>query len=181
MSDLSLLLISGALRQGSTNRKLLAEAARLFGPAEVRVANLALPLYDGDLEDKDGIPPMVQDLSDAIAAADGVVISSPEYNKAIPGVLKNALDWVSRTKGGPWAGKPVALISAAAGRTGGETGSFTVRHALTPFRPRFVMGPPVMVADSGNAFDAEGRLISERYEAALQGLMDALRAEIALT
>lgn len=173
-----LLGISGALRAGSTNRKLLAEALRLYGPAETQVADLRLPLYDGDLEDAEGIPAEVQRLADQISEADAVVIASPEYNKCIPGVLKNALDWISRTKGGPWNGKPVALISANAGRTGGETGQFTIRHAMTPFRPRFVLGPQVMVADSGNAFDDAGHLVSERYTKGLIGLMEQLRAEV---
>ncbi|MDF0602970.1 NAD(P)H-dependent oxidoreductase [Psychromarinibacter sp. C21-152] len=180
MTTHTLLGIPGALRAGSTNRKLLAEALRLYGPADKQVADLRLPLYDGDLEDTRGIPPEVQRLADQVAAADAVIVASPEYNKCIPGVLKNALDWISRTKGGPWNGKPVALISANAGRTGGETGQFTIRHAMTPFRPRFVLGPQVMVADSGNAFDDAGRLTSERYTKALSGLMEQLRAEVDL-
>lgn len=106
MADPVLLTISGSLRQDATNRKLLAEAARLFGPATVVEAELRLPLYDGDDEAAEGIPAAVQTLSDQIAAADAVLISTPEYNKGPSGVLKNALDWVSRTKGNPWAGKP---------------------------------------------------------------------------
>ncbi len=72
----------------------------------------------------------------------------------------------------------MALISANDGRTGGETGQFTIRHAMTPFRPRFVLGPQVMVADSGNAFDDAGHLISERYAKNLKSLMEQLRAEV---
>ncbi|MAQ84644.1 NADPH-dependent FMN reductase [Psychromarinibacter halotolerans] len=178
MADYKLLSISGALRAGSTNRKLLAEAMRLFGPAEVTIADLRLPLYDGDLEDADGIPDAVQTLSDQIAAADGVVISSPEYNRAVTGVIKNALDWVSRTKGGPWSNKPVAVMSANDGRAGGEVGQYMLRHALTPFRPRFVPGPFIAVADSSNAFDADGRLVSDRYAKSVETLMQALKSEI---
>jgi chromate reductase len=177
MTDLTLLGIPGALRAASTNRLLLAEARRLFGPASITEANLRLPLYDGDLEDAQGIPPEVQALADQIRAADVVVISTPEYNKSLPGVLKNALDWVSRTKGGPWRDKPVAIISAADGRAGGDRSQFALRLAMVPFRARVLPGPEVMVADSSNAFDAEGRLKDERYVRALTELMGLLRAE----
>lgn len=177
---LTLLGIPGALRAGSTNRLLLAEARRAFGEARQTEANLRLPLYDADLEDAQGIPPEVQTLADQIAAADAVVIATPEYNKAPPGVLKNALDWVSRTKGGPWRDKPVAIISAAGGRAGGERSQFALRLMLTPFRPRLLTGPEVLVADSGNAFDEDGRLTDQRYQKALSELMQALRAETKL-
>ncbi len=171
-----LLTIAGALRSASTNRLLVAEAARLFNPEKLTVADLRLPLYDGDLEDAQGIPPEVQTLADQIAAADAVVISTPEYNKALSGVLKNALDWVSRTKGSPWRDKPVAIMSAAAGRSGGERAQSSLRLALNPFRPRLLTGPEVLVASSGQAFDEKGRLINDRYVKALSDLMAQLGA-----
>lgn len=174
---LTLLGIPGALRAASTNRLLLAEARLAFGEAVQTEANLRLPLYDGDLEDREGIPPEVQLLADQIAAADAVVIATPEYNKSLPGVLKNALDWVSRTKGGPFRDKPVAIISAADGRAGGDRSQFALRLALTPFRPRLLSGPEVLVADSSHAFTPEGRLIDPRYQKVLAELMGALRAE----
>lgn len=180
MTEHRLLGICGALRAGSTNRKLLAEAIRLYGPATVTLADLRLPLYDGDLEQAQGIPAQVQTLADQVKEADAVVICSPEYNRAITGVLKNALDWISRTKGGPWRGKPVAVMSANDGRAGGEVGQFTLRHALTPFRPRLVLGPPVLVADSSNAFDDDGHLLDDRYVKAVAGTMEALRDEVEL-
>jgi chromate reductase len=173
---LTLLGIPGALRAASTNRLLLAEARRAFGEATHTEANLRLPLYDGDLEDAQGIPPEVQALADQIAAADAVVIATPEYNKAPPGVLKNALDWVSRTKGGPFRDKPVAIISAADGRGGGDRSQFALRLMLTPFRPHLLTGPEVMVAEASHAFTPEGRLIDPRYQKALGELMAALRA-----
>ena len=178
MTTPTLLGICGALRAGSTNRLLLAEARRLFGPCTWAEADLRLPLYDGDLETAEGIPPAVQHLADQIAGADGIVIATPEYNKAPPGVLKNALDWVSRTKGGPWRGKPVAIMSAAAGRAGGERSQYALRLMLTPFQPRLITGPEVMVADSGNAFDTDGRLTDPRTIKGLTDLMEGLRTEI---
>lgn len=174
---LTLLGIPGALRAASTNRLLLAEARRAFGEARHTEADLRLPLYDGDLEKAEGIPPGVQSLADQIAAADAVVIATPEYNKAPPGVLKNALDWVSRTKGAPFRDKPVAIISAADGRGGGDRSQFALRLMLTPFRPRLLPGPEVMVAESSKAFTPEGHLIDPRYQKALAELMQALRSE----
>jgi len=178
---LTLLGIPGALRIASTNRLLLAEARRAFGEADHIEADLRLPLYDGDLEDREGIPAAVQALADRIAAADAIVIATPEYNKAPPGVLKNALDWVSRTGGRPWQGKPVAIVSAADGRGGGDRSQFALRLMLTPFRPRLLTGPEVMVAASGKAFDGEGRLVDARDRKALAELMQLLRAEAAKT
>lgn len=175
-----LLGISGSLRFGSTNRKLLREAARLYGDSSFTEANLRLPLYDGDLEDREGIPPEVEALAQQIAAADAVIISTPEYNKALSGVLKNAFDWVSRTSGKPWRDKPVAIMSAAAGRSGGERAQSSLRLCLVPFRARVLAGPELMLAQSAQQFDANGRLINERAEKSLAELMRALSAEVRL-
>lgn len=177
MTKLTLLTISGALRQASTNRLLLAEAARVFGPARVIDADLRFPLYDEDIENGPGIPPHVQALADQIAAADAVVISTPEYNSGLSGVLKNALDWISRTKTRPWRDKPVAILSAADGRAGGARSQFSLRLCLNPFRPSLLSGPEVLVANSRDAFNAEGRLKEPRYTASLTELMQALRVE----
>ncbi len=172
-----LLGMAGALRAGSTNRMLVREAARLFGPADFVEADLRLALYDGDLE-AEGMPAPVLRLAELIAGADAVVISTPEYNSALSGVLKNALDWVSRVEGNPWAGKPVAILSAAAGRTGGARAQSSLRLAMTPFRPRLLTGPEVMIANSRAAFDGDGRLTDERSISGLTALMAALRAEL---
>lgn len=178
MSDYTLLTISGSLRGGATNTLLLREAARLFNPAEHIEADLNLPLYDGDSEEADGIPTAVETLAQQIQKADAVAISTPEYNKGPPGVLKNALDWVSRTSGGPWKGKPVAVMSAAAGRAGGERAQLILRTFMVPFQTRLVQGPEVHLADSSNQFDNNGQLESDFYLKTLQALMDNLRAEI---
>lgn len=171
-----LLGLCGSLRSGSSNRKLMHEGVRLFGLAAFDEGDLRLPLYDGDVEDREGIPESVQRLADAIRAADAVLIACPEYNKALPGVLKNALDWVSRTKGGPWRGKPVAIVSASDGRAGGDRGQFSLRLCLNPFRAVVLPGPEVMVAYAEREFDAEGRLVSESYVRVLGELMADLRA-----
>ena len=181
MTSFDILGISGSLRTESCNRKLIREAARLGGATSFTEADLRLPLYDGDLEAAEGVPAAVQALSDQIKAADAVVISTPEYNKGISGVLKNALDWVSRTKGGPWAGKPVAIMSATAGRAGGERAQFDLRLCMVPFRTRILQGPEVLVAACQNEFDDAGHLKTESYVDLLTQLMKALKAEAALT
>ncbi|TCP40556.1 NADPH-dependent FMN reductase [Rhodovulum marinum] len=178
MAKHRLLGISGSLRRESFNTKLMREAARIFDPEAFTEADLRLPLYDGDIEATQGIPPEVQRLADQIAAADAVVIAGPEYNKSISGVLKNALDWVSRTKGTPWADKPVAILSAAAGAAGGPRTQFALRHCLVAFRPRLLQGPEVMVGNASQQFDAEGRLTNEVGQKLLEELMAALKAEI---
>ncbi len=173
-----LLGLCGALRRASTNRLLLGEARRLYAPDHWEEGDLRLPLYDGDLEAEAGIPEGVTRLAAQIAAADAVVIATPEYNKALTGVLKNALDWVSRVKGGPWRDKPVAICSAAAGRGGGDRAQFSLRLAMVPFRPRVIAGPEVMIADSANAFDADGRLKDDASAKLLAESMAELRTDV---
>ena len=176
MTELNVLLISGALRKGSYNRKLLTEAATLF-EGTATIADLNLPLYDGDLEDAHGIPEGVQTLYDQIANANAVVISTPEYNKSFSGVLKNALDWVSRAEGNPWREKPVAIVSAADGRSGGERAQYALRLAMNPFRAMVLPGPEVAVAGAKNEFDEAGKLTNERYLKNLGFLMKRLHRE----
>jgi len=175
MAELKLVGLCGSLRKASTNRLLMLEAVRRFGDAEFVEGDLRLPLYDGDVEAESGIPAEFQALADQIAAADAVIVATPEYNKGISGVLKNALDWVSRTKGAPWANKPVALMSAAAGRAGGERTQNMARLCLTPFRPLLITGPEVMVAATAQQWDDQGRLINELNAKALDELMQLLR------
>lgn len=171
-----LLGLCGSLRAASVNAKLMRDAARIYG-GDFEEGNLRLPLYDGDLEDRDGVPEAVQKLSDQIKVAEAVLVVTPEYNQSFSGVLKNALDWVSRTKGGPWRDKPVALLSATAGRAGGARAQYALRLAMTPFRPRLVNGPEVLLADGANQFDEAGRLSNDRTLKALTELMEVLRAE----
>ena len=174
----TLLGISGSLRAKSTNTMLMHNAAEVFAPDTFVAADLRLPLYDGDLEEAEGIPAVVQTLADQIKAADAVVISTPEYNKGISGVLKNAIDWVSRTDGNPWEGKPVAIMSATAGRSGGERTQTMLLWALSYFKPNLLIGPEVLVAESSKQFDENGKLTNEINHKALVGLMDRLKAAI---
>ena len=170
-----ILLISGSLRAGSVNRLLAAEAGRLYG-GPVAWGEIRMPLYDGDLEEAEGIPEEAMRLEGQLREAEAVLIATPEYNYALPGGLKNALDWLSRIKGRPLEDVPTAIVSATAGRTGGVRAQDTLRQALSAFRPRLVLGPEVAVASAREAFGEDGRLVSERYERSLGELMGRLRA-----
>ena len=175
-----LLGISGSLRKASLNRKLIREAGRIGGADPFVEGDVDFPLYNGDLEDASGIPENVKKLAGQISDADAVVISTPEYNKGVSGVLKNALDWISRTEGNVWADKPVAIMSASAGRSGGERAQYDLRLKMVPFRARLIQGPEVLVGGASDQFDEDGRLKDERSINGLTKLMDALRAEVAL-
>ncbi|SHL40218.1 chromate reductase [Roseovarius litoreus] len=178
MSSPTLLTICGSLRKGSFNRMLLKEAQAAFGPAETLEADLNLPLYDGDLEEAEGVPQAVKTLAQQVRDADAVVISSPEYNKGITGVLKNALDWISRVEGMPFKDKPTVVMSANAGRTGGETGQFMVLSCLTPLQALVLPGQMLCVAAAGKEFDDSGALTNEHYLKVLATRMEALRAAV---
>ena len=179
MAEVKLLGLCGALRAGSTNRKLLKEAARLFGPCSYEEADLRLPLYDGDVEEAEGVPASVTVVSRQIAEADGILIASPEYNKGPSGVIKNALDWISRTPDTPWNNKPVAVMSAAAGMSGGVRAQLILRTYMLPFNPRLIHGPEVHLGSSWKAFDDEGQLVLDGVIESLEALMQNLAAEIA--
>jgi chromate reductase, NAD(P)H dehydrogenase (quinone) len=115
--------IAGSLRQGSLNASLLRAAGELMPEGATLLTGTirGIPLYDGDVEAGDGIPAAVASLKDAIAAADGLLIATPEYNNSVPGVLKNAIDWLSRPPADiarVFGSKPVALMGASPGGFG---------------------------------------------------------------
>lgn len=172
-----LLGLCGSLRAASFNRQLMHEARRLYDPAAFEEGNLRLPLYDGDLEAK-GMPPEVQTLADQIDGAEAVIIASPEYNKAPSGVLKNALDWVSRVEGRPWKDKPVAIMSAAAGRAGGERMQAHLRLMLHPFSANVLHLPEVFIGQTAAQFNDDGKLTDEFAVKFLTAQMEALRAMV---
>jgi NAD(P)H-dependent FMN reductase len=131
---MKLYAIAGALRVGSLNRRLLAVAVGIAekNGATVELADpraLDLPLYDGDVEAA-GIPAAVTALQERVAANDGLLISTPEYNFSVPGVLKNAVDWLSRTKPMPLRGKRALILSASPSLVGGNRGAWALRVPL---------------------------------------------------
>ncbi|MEM6621195.1 MAG: NAD(P)H-dependent oxidoreductase [Pseudomonadota bacterium] len=170
-----LLGISGSLRRESWNTKLMHEAIRVFDPAEHQVADLNLPLFNEDVE-AEGQPAAVAKICEQIQWADAIVIASPEYNKAPPGVLKNMLDWVSRPRPAPMVGKPVAVMSATAGMAGGERTKSALYLMLIPFQVQLVLHPEVNLGGASGQFDEGGQLKDGRPKDSLAPLMTALKA-----
>jgi chromate reductase, NAD(P)H dehydrogenase (quinone) len=148
--------ICGSLRKKSFNAALARQAPTLAPPGMSIAAAPpldAIPLYNHDVQESDGFPAPVSELAAAIRAADGVLICSPEYNWSIPGVLKNAIDWVSRMKDQPFAMKPVALQSAATGLLGGARMQYHLRQSLTSIDVVLFGRPEVIITFAGQKFD----------------------------
>jgi len=168
--------ISGSLRNGSLNT-LLLRAAQELAPADVKVEIASIrdvPLYDGDVELEHGIPAPVQALKDRVAAAGGVLLVTPEYNNSIPGVFKNAIDWMSRPPADiarVFRDRPVALMGATPG-----PGNTILAHAawlqvLRTLGMRTWNGPRLMVSRADTVFDQEGRLKDEALRKQVQSFM----------
>ncbi len=140
-------VLVGSVRKGSYNAAL-ARALSSVAPEGVELEILPsialLPIYDGDVEAA-GMPAPVTALADAIAAADALVIVTPEYNYSIPGGLKNALDWLSRVKDAPLKGKPTLIMSASPGVFGGARAQYHLRQVLVVLDAHVMNVPEVMV------------------------------------
>ncbi|MCX7513563.1 NADPH-dependent FMN reductase [Frateuria hangzhouensis] len=181
---LRILCLPGSLRRDSWNRRLLEVAATLApagARAEVYDALAAVPLFDEDLEQAqaDG-PPGVRALRAAIAAADGLVIATPEYNHALPGVLKNALDWLSRgsPEGEVLADRPVAVLGASAGPWGTRLAQASLRQVLHTCGALVMPSPTLFVALAAERFDTRGALADPALRASLERFMHAFAAWI---
>ena len=158
MADtLKVVTICGSLRKGSYNAALARMAPKL-APAGLSVQEAPswaeIPIYNFDTQNGSGFPAPAVAWADAIRAADGVLICSPEYNWSIPGGLKNAIDWVSRMKDQPFAGKPVALQSAAGGLLGGARMQYQMRQSLISLDVHWFGRPEVIVSFAAQKFDA---------------------------
>ncbi len=161
---LNVLGIAGSLRARSFNRALLA-AARELAPERLVITPFELrevPLYDGD-EDRDGARPAgAQRLKDAVAACDGLLIVTPEYNHGIPGVLKNAIDWASRPgMRSPLAGKPVAMMGAAPGLIGTARAQLHLENVLMSTQSHVMPHPGVLVGAAAQKFGDDLRLTDQ--------------------
>ena len=168
---------AGSLRQGSYNAALLrAAAAMMPSGSELREASIReFPLYNGDDETAHGIPAAVAALKDAIAAADGLLLATPEYNNSIPGVAKNAIDWLSRPVadiGRVFGGKPVAIIGASPS----GFGTILSQNAWLPvFRTlgaELWAGGRMLVSRAGNVFDANGKIVDTKVDDALRKFLE---------
>jgi chromate reductase len=172
--------ISGSLRRGSHNRKLLRAAAYALpsGAELVEWDGLAdLPAFDEDLEGG-SVPASVQELRDAIDAADAVLIATPEYNASVPGALKNALDWASRPfETNVFRGKPVLVVGASTGLFGAVWAQAEVRKALK-FMKAHVLEEEMPVGLADGAFAIDGALLDPAAGERLGELVAALVREV---
>jgi chromate reductase, NAD(P)H dehydrogenase (quinone) len=165
--------IAGSLRAASFNAALLRTAAGLMpSGASLEIASIkGIPLYDGDVEANEGIPQVVAALKEQIAAADGLLLVTPEYNNAMPGVFKNAIDWLSRPPSDiprVFGNRPTAVIGASPG----GFGTILAQNAWLPVlrtlgaQPWF--GSRLLVSRAGNVFNDAGELVDEKMKAQLQ-------------
>jgi len=177
--------ISGSLRRGSFNTMLLKAAAQLVPDGtQIDIASIReISLYDGDVETEQGIPAPVAALKDRIAAADGLLLVTPEYNNAMPGVLKNAIDWLTRPgKDIPrvFGGRPVAVMGATTGRGGTILAQASWLPVFRTLRTRPWFGPPLRLSEAASVFDEHGALtdekLREQVRAFMAGFVEFIRA-----
>ena len=178
-----ILAFAGSTRAGSYNKKLIAvgaAAARAAG-AEVTLIDLRdfpMPLYDGDLEEKEGVPPHGKRLKELMKSHQGFLLSCPEYNSSIPGVLKNAIDWASRKEGEEpdlvcFRGKTAALLSASPGALGRLRGLVTVRSILGNIGALVLPGQ-VAAPKADQSFQPDGTLKDAKQQASVERVTRSL-------
>ena len=173
--------LSGSLRKASYNTGLLRAAKELMpAGAELRIESVrGIPLYDGDEEAANGLPARVGELKEAIAAADGLFLVTPEYNNAMPGVFKNALDWLTRPASDVkrvFGGKPVGLIGATPGGWGTLHGQAAWLPVLRHLGCLVWSEGRMAVSKAGEAFEADGTLMDAKVREQLKGYMDGFVA-----
>jgi chromate reductase, NAD(P)H dehydrogenase (quinone) len=153
---LHFVVMVGSLRKASFSAAI-ARALPALAPEGVTIAPLPsvgeFPLYNHDAQDS-GFPPIVTSTAGAIRKADGVIIVTPEYNHSIPGVLKNAIDWISRAPNQPFAGKPIALESSSIGLYGGVRAQLHLRHVFVYLDGRVLNKPEVIIPQVNTKIDA---------------------------
>ena len=177
MADsLNVLVICGSLRKGSYNAAL-TRALPALAPPEMKLITApplgSFPLYNADIQETSGFPGPAEDLASAIRAADGVLFVTPEYNWSMPGVLKNAIDWVSRMKNQPFEGKPVAIQSASQGPLGGARMQYHWRMSMTFLKAHIFGTPEVFVGNAQSKFDKDTLALTD------QPTKDAVKAQLA--
>ncbi|MGE5395761.1 MAG: NADPH-dependent FMN reductase [Candidatus Saccharibacteria bacterium] len=167
--------LSGSLRKGSYNTSLLRTVQKL-APENIKIEQLFIdevPLYNFDLFEH-VFPPVVEKLNDAIKAADAVIIVTPEYNYSVPGVLKNAIDLISRSPKKPFDMKPVGIMGASTGMHGTSRAQYHLRQIMV-FLNAYVMNrPELMVAQAPTKFDEQGNLIDEKTRIYIEAFIRSL-------
>lgn len=172
MADLKVLGISGSLRRGSYNTAALRTCAELL-PAGMTMTYARIddiPLFNQDLFDA-GMPEPVKRFRAEVAAADGLLIASPEYNFSVTAALKNAIDWGSRAPNQVFQDKAVAIFSATTGPVGGVRNQYDLRRILTQLWGHVLPRPEVFISNAQSKFDAQGRLSDETTRKFLADLL----------
>jgi chromate reductase len=180
-APLQFAVMVGSLRKGSFNAAI-ARALPQLAPERVTIEPLPsvgeFPLYNYDVQ-QEGFPPVVTRTGEAIRKADGIIIVTPEYNHSIPGVLKNAIDWISRLPNQPFAGKPIALESASPSLFGGLRAQLHLRHVFVYLDGRVLNKPEIIIPQVNTKIDAA---TGELTDPATRGFVaDQLRAFAAFT
>lgn len=173
--------LSGSLRTASFNTALLRAATGLMPDgATLEAGNIAgVPLYDGDLEAREGLPAAVKHLQARLAAADGLLLVTPEYNNGIPGVFKNAIDWMSRGEGLKlFVGKPVAVIGASPGPFGTVLSQNHWLPVLRTLRTKPWLEGRLMVSRAGSVFDGDGTLTDDATREKLRDFLAGFAASL---
>ena len=177
----TILGLSGSLRRASFNSGLLRAAAEL-APSGTTIQIGAIhevPLYDADLEAAQGIPASVQDLQAQLRDADGLLLVTPEYNNGIPGVFKNAIDWMSRGPGlAYFVGKPVALLGASPGGFGTVLAQNDWLPVLRTLKAELWAEGRMLVSRASGLFDENGALTDDRTRAALRDFIAGYSATL---
>ncbi|HEY5900618.1 MAG TPA: NADPH-dependent FMN reductase [Burkholderiales bacterium] len=176
MADLKILGISGSLRKASYNTAALKACAGLM-PAGMTMTYARiddLPLFNQDVFDA-GLPEPVKRFRAEVAAADGVLIASPEYNFSVTAALKNAIDWASRPPNQSWQDKPIALFSVSGGPLGGARVQYDLRRILGQLWGHVLPRPEVFIGSAQSKFDAQGRITDEATKKFLTDLMTGFR------
>ena len=179
MSDkLSIVAISGSLRAASYNTRLLHVLKDMASASmDIEVVRLnGSPVYDGDDEDANGVPQIVQDLAEQVRRAHGVLIATPEYNFSIPGGLKNATDWISRVANQPFKDKRVGIVGAAGGPLGTARSQYHLRQNLVGLEALTMSKPEMFVGMAQTKFDDEGQLTDDESRKFFRTWLDAYEA-----
>lgn len=180
-----ILFISGSTRNGSVNMQLTVLAQRIAESQGLKttlcnLSNYPLPIYDGDLEQEQGIPENAFKIKRLMDAHNGVFISSPEYNAGIPPLLKNVIDWLSRiSEGGQPSGtvfrtRAFMLAAASPSETGGIRGLIQLRQTLAVGLGAYVLGGQVLVPSANSAFGDDGSLNDEKRQSIMAGMIERL-------
>jgi chromate reductase len=176
-SAVKLIGISGSLRKQSYNSAALRAISSILPEnTKFSIADISrLPFYNSDVEQL-GLPDMVGNLRAQVAAADAIIFAVPEYNFSLPGVLKNALEWLSRPPQPPANAKPCAVFGASVSPLGTARGQFHFRHVAVSLNMMMVCVPHVDIASAKNKFDTQGELADPASIESLRQLLEELKS-----